>query len=111
MPYAFIDDDAFRKRRQVRIDLSMRFARPIAIRGEWFVRLDALNLLGRRREILAERSARAITALQDPGRFLAFDPTLTAPERGVHWDVLELPAEGRFLSFGASFRWIAGVRF
>ena len=111
VPYAFVDDDAFRKRRQMRIDLSMRFARPIAMRGEWFVRVDALNLLGRRREIAAERSARAITAFQDPGRFLPFDPAITAPERGVHWDILELPTEARFLSFGASFRWLAGVRF
>jgi hypothetical protein len=111
VPYAFVDDDAFRKRRQMRVDLSVRFARPFAMRSEWFVRLDALNLLGRRREITAERSARAITAFQDPGRFLPFDPATTSPERGVHWDLVELPAEARFLSFGASFRWIAGVRF
>ena len=111
VPYAFVDDDAFRKRRQMRFDLSARFARPVATRGEWFLRFDALNLLGRRREIFAERSARAVTAFQDPGRFVTFDHTVTSPERGVHWDVLELPSEARFLSFGASFRWIAGVRF
>lgn len=111
VPFAFADDDALSKRRQMRIDLSARFARPLALRGEWFLRFDALNLLGRRREIAAERTARALTAFQDPARFQPFDPAVTAPQRGVHWNIVELPAEVRFLSFGASFRWIAGVRF
>lgn len=111
VPFAFADDDALSKRRQMRIDLSARFARPLALRGEWFLRFDALNLLGRRREIVAERTARALTAFQDPARFQPFDPAVITPQRGVHWDIVELPAEARFLSFGASFRWIAGVRF
>jgi hypothetical protein len=115
VPYFFTARDAFRTAFRKRLDLSAQFARPIPglLRGEWFVRGDALNILNGTAPLDPWRDMVVVTALQDPSRLAAFNPFTDQPVEGVHW-----ARDGRFLSeagsrrtLGRSFRWFAGIRF
>jgi hypothetical protein len=115
VPYVFEPQDTYRTPSLRRVDLAVRFSRRLGslVRGQWYARLDILNLFNKTESLDILRDGVVVTALQDPSRFQAFDPVTQTPVRGVHWEFdSQLGSTAPLLtSLSRSVRWVMGVRF
>jgi hypothetical protein len=111
-PYVFVPASAGDGGGLWRVDVALRYTKPFGLknRAQWFFRLDLLNIAGRQYRLDRLRPTVAITALQDPARFLPFNPAVTAPVQGVHWDIDQWSATDA-RTMPRAIRWLGGFRF
>jgi hypothetical protein len=117
--YYFTPRDEFRTKTMVRTDLSINYTFGLGGGGQrqFFAQAQILNLFNQFQ--LFNMSTNAInttvlTAIDDPTRFLPFNPFTQTPVRGVHWDYgskFGTPTGSGAYTLPRTFTFSTGIRF